>query len=136
MSMDLRAIRRSIAAIALESGFSAWDYAPDDPSELPAAVVGGIKQMRRMNRLVCEIQIGVTFYASQADPIDATSRLDNALSTGTDGGTSFLDNLDAADDAAAGWRSIRFLAAGPYAVYAMPGNAKALGVEVILELTA
>lgn len=133
--MDLRQIRADLGTVAAEAGFNAWDYQPDDLQHLPAAVVGGIKSMERLNQTVTQVQIGVTFYVNPADAKDATSRLDLALSTGNP--NSFIDCLDGVsslDNPA--WRSVRFDSAGPYAMYVMPSGSSALGVEVTLELTA
>lgn len=133
--MDLRQIRTDIGVVAGESGFNAWDYAPDDPQDLPAAVVGGIKSMVRLNAVVTECQIEVTFYVNAADPQDAAARLDLALSVGLP--DSFIDMLDSVTPAdGPSWRSIRFESAGPYQRYAIPGGAVALGCTVTLELTA
>lgn len=133
--MNLRAIREDLAAVAQEAGFNSWSVSPDDPQDLPAAVVGGIQNLVRLNRLTTQIQIGITFYVSLAEPVDATARLDLALSVGETG--SFIDLLDSvhAEDGAA-WRSVRFVSAGPYTRFTMPGGGAALGVEVQLELTA
>lgn len=133
--MDLRAIRKDLGVVAQEAGFNAWDYEPDDPQNLPAAVVGGIRSMTRLNAQVTRVELGVTFYVNAADPQDATARLDLALSTGIQ--DSFIDNLDTdAEKPDRSWRSVRFAASGPYTRYSMPGGAVALGVEITLELTA
>lgn len=136
--MDLRALRKDLRVVAGESGFTAWDFVPEDPQDLPAAVVGAPKSMVRMNRLITQVEIPITFYASLADPLDATERLDLALSTGLP--NSFIDLLDFAAQqegaTAPSWRSVRFVSAGPYTRFALPGTVYALGVEVILELTA
>lgn len=135
--MDLRQLRADISAVAQAAGFNSWDYMPDDPQDLPAAVVGGIKSMERLNRQVTQVQIGVTFYASAADPLDATSVIDRALSIGA-AETSFIDLLDDVDVIADGpaWRSARFDHSSEYRLYGMPGGGNALGVEVTLEFTA
>jgi len=133
--MDLRKVRADIGVVAGVSGFNAFDYVPDDPKDLPAAVVGGIKSMVRLNAVVTQVELGVTFYVSAADPQDSAARLDLALSTGLP--DSFIDNLDSVTPAdGASWRSIRFQSAGPYIRYQMPGGGVALGVDVVLELTA
>jgi hypothetical protein len=137
--MDLRAIRTDIGVLASNAKFNAWSYMPSDPQDLPAAVVGGIKSMKRLNRLVTQLQIGVIFYVNFTDPEDAATRLDTALSTGNP--DSFIDQVDSLTQAdQPSWRSIRFESAGPYTVYTLPSGdpsgADALGVEVILELTA
>ena len=134
--MDLRAVRHDLGVVAQNIGLNAWDYQPDDPQNLPAAVVGGIQEMHRLNRIVTQFKLGVTLYVNCADPQDATAALDLYLSTGLDG--SFIEALDAVipglDSPA--WRSVRFDSAGPYRRYSMPGGGAALGVEVVLELTA
>lgn len=133
--MDLRKVRQDIGVVAGESGFNAWDYQPDDPQDLPAAVVGGIQSMKRLNRLTTEVKIDVTFYVNASDPEDAAKRLDLALSVGMP--DSFIDMLDSVTvEDGPSWRSIRFNSAGSYMKYQMPGNAVALGVTVTLELTA
>lgn len=133
--MDLRQLRADLGVVAASSGFNAWSYQPDDPQDLPAAVVGGIKSMERLNQTVSQLMIGVTFYANAADPQDATERLDLALSVGNP--DSFIDTLDSVEIAdGPAWRSVRFDSAGPYTRYSMPGGGSSLGVEVTLELTA
>ena len=133
--MDLRKLRTDLGTVATEAGFTAWDYYPDDVQNLPAAVVGGIAGMVRLNRLVTEIDIGITFYCSLADPADAAARLDLALSTNMDG--SFLDAVDEITPTdAVNWRSVTFVRAGPYNRYDMPGNTHALGCEIVLRFTA
>lgn len=133
--MNVGAVRADLRAVAESVGFNAWAYQPDDPKDLPAAIIGGVKQYTRLNQTVTQIQLGVSFLANLNDPEDATNRLDLALSVGVDG--SFIDAIDAivpADSPA--WRSCKFVSWGPYLRYAMPGGAAALGVEAILELTA
>ena len=133
--MDLRQIRADLGAVARESNFAAWDYEPDDPKDLPAAVVGGIQSMTRLNAVVTQIKLDVTFYVNAVDPQDASARLDLALSTGMP--DSFIDQLDSVMPVdGPSWRSIRFDSSGPYKRYAMPGGGVALGVTVTLELTA
>ncbi len=133
--MDLRQLRADLGTVAGEAGFNAWDYLPDDPKTLPAAVVGGILEMERLNRLTTQIKLGVTFYVSAADPKDASARLDRALSVGL--GDSFIDWLDSVQLAdGPSWRSVRFDSAGPYQKFSLPGGGVALGVTVVLELTA
>lgn len=133
--MNLGAIREDLRVVAESIGFNAWSYQPDDPKDLPAAVIGGIKGLTRLNQVVSQIQLGVSFFCNLNDPQDATNRLDLALSVGVDG--SFVDALDAItpDDSPA-WRSCKFVSAGPYLRYQMPANQAALGCEAILELTA
>ncbi len=129
--MDIAAIRASLALGARDAGFGAWDYAPDDPFDLPAAVVGGIKSMNILTRSVTQAEIGILFYCSLADAEDATRRLDLVLSVGDP--DSFLTNI--LNYTTAGWTSIRFVSAGPYSRYSMPGGAVSLGVEILLEIT-
>ncbi len=133
--MDMRQVRADLGTVARSAGWNAWDYQPDDPQNLPAAVVGGISEFMRLNRLVSQFKIGVTFYVNLANPQDAAERLDLVLSPGNP--DSFLDVLDSvtAEDGAA-WRSVRFDSATPYQRYSMPGGLYALGVELMLELTA
>ncbi len=133
--MDLRQVRKDLGVVAGEAGFSAWDYVPDDPQDLPAAVVGGLSLFERLNAIVTKVNIGITFYVDLSDAQDAAARLDLVLSTGMP--NSFIDWLDSvtSNDLPA-WRSVRFLSAGPYNRYTMPGGAVALGVEVTLEITA
>ncbi len=133
--MDLRAVRHDIGVVAQTANFNTWDYQPDDPKDLPAAVVGGIKAMQRLNAAVTLVQIGVTFFVNASDPQDAAQRLDLALST-IDG--SFCSALDAYVETPNphAWRSAKFLSAGPYLRYTMPGGGVALGCEMLLELTA
>jgi hypothetical protein len=133
--MDLARIREDLAAVATAAGFNSWDYEPDDPQTLPACIIGGIREMERLNAIVTRAQILVTFYCSVADPKDATRRLDLALSVGHP--NSFIDMLDSVtlEDGPA-WRSIRFESASRYRRFAMPGGHVALGVEIVLELTA
>lgn len=137
--MDLVKIRDDLATVAREAGFNAWDHEPDDPAHLPAAVVGGIKEMHRHNQFTTSVHIGVTLYASLADAKDATRVLDRALSVKVPGqsATSYIDWLDdvTIDDGAA-WRSVSFVSAGPYQRYTLPAGGVALGVEIVLELTA
>lgn len=133
--MNVRDIRRDIGVVAGRAGFNAWDYQPDDPQDLPAAVVGGIKEMTRLNKKVTQLKIGVVFYVNAADAQDATSRLDLALSVGNP--DSFIDMLDeVTQQDSPSWKAIRFESAGPYQKYQMPGESIALGVEAVLELTA
>lgn len=135
--MILGDVRKDLGVLGRTAGLNAWDYQPDDPQDLPAMVVGGIKSMVRLNQKVSLVQIGVTMYVNAADPEDASRKLDQLLSVGTEDGLSFIDILDShAADEAASWRSIKFLSAGPYQKYAMPGDGSALGVEVTVELTA
>lgn len=134
MAFDLRAIRRDIGVVAGEAGFTAWDYEPDDPQLYPAAVVGGIVELERLNRAVTRAQIAVTFYASLADPADAAARLDLALSVGVQG--SFIDVVDSVTlDDGPSWKTIKLVSAGPYTRYQMPGGASTLGVTATLEIT-
>lgn len=133
--MDLREIRIGLAAVARAAGFNAWDYMPDDPQDLPASTVGGIESMVRLNEAVTQVQLKVSFYVNETDMQDATARLDKALSVGLNG--SFIDTVDEVTTAdGPPWRSIRFVSAGPYQRFAMPGNGWALGVETIWEMTA
>lgn len=134
--MDLRQLRADLGTVAQTSGFNAWDYEPDDVQDLPAAVVSGIKEMERLNRLVTRVKVVITFLVSLADPQDAAARLDTALSNGVQ--DSFIDNLDSVsvENDGPAWRSVRFDSAGPYTRYQMPGGGSYLGVEVLLELTA
>lgn len=133
--MDLRALREDLTAVAEAAGFNAWSYVPDDPQDLPAAVVGGIQEMNRLNQHVTQIKLGISFIANAADPVDATARLDLALSTGN--AESFIDMLDSVgtEDGPA-WSSVRFDSAGPYTSIDLPGGGTALGVEIVLQLTA
>lgn len=134
--MDLRQLRIDLGKVAQTAGYNAWDYTPDDPQNLPAAVVGGIRSMVRLNALTTQIQVEVTFYVSAADPKDAAGRLDLALSVGLDG--SFIDCLDTMSEApnTPSWRSVRLDSAGPYQRVLMPGGGAALSVAIVLELTA
>ena len=131
----MRALRADLGVVAGEAGFSAFDYEPADPKNLPAAVVGGIKSMERLNAHVTQIQIGITFFVNAANEKDATARLDLALSTGLP--NSFIELLDSVsiEDGPA-WRSVRFESAGPYLHYVMPSGGPALAVEITLEFTA
>lgn len=136
--MDLRQVRADLATVAASVGFGAWDYAPADPIVLPAAVVSSLKSLKRLNRAVVQFQIGVAFYASLSNALDATSRLDLTLSMGVEG--SFLDALDAvptSGDGSMAWDSVRFESASPYAQVLMPGRdgGAALTTELVLEMT-
>lgn len=135
--MDLRAIRAALGVLSAAANFNAWDYIPDDPQHLPAAVVDGILSLDRLNAHVTQFDITITFYASGADPKDASARLDLLLSTGITG--SFADLLTTAAavlSPAPPWRTIKLKTAGPYTRYAMPNGELALGVQITLELTA
>lgn len=132
--MDLRQVRIDIRAVIAVCGYNAWDYEPDDPQDLPAGVVDGIESLIRMNRLVTAVKIGVTFYVNNADPKDATAKLDLTLSTGFT--NSYVDALDAASLAGASWRSIRLEGAEAYHRVAMPGGGVALACRTITDLTA
>lgn len=133
--MNLAQLRADLKAVAETAGFNAWDFLPDDPQHLPAAVVGGIHAMVRLNAHVTQVQIGITFYASHADAKDATRRLDLALSTGDP--NSFIDIMDAVTESdGPSWRSIRFDSCGAYHLVSMPSDGTALAVETIWELTA
>lgn len=123
-------MRADLAVVAKAAGFSSFAYEPDDPQNLPAAVVGGIQSMTRLNRLTTELVLGVTFYCSLASARDAASRLDKVLSIGT--GTGFLDLLATTST----FKSWVFQSAGPYTTYQLPGGDFALGCTVTLQLTA
>lgn len=135
--MDLSALRADLATVAKTAGFNAWSYMPDDPKDLPAAVVAGVRSMSRLTiGGACVVELEVELYVNATDPEDASKRLDLALSLGV--GESFLTILEAIDpnlDKPA-WRSARFVTAGPYTRVAMPGGGVALSVAVLLELTA
>lgn len=139
--MDLRKIRTDVAVVGAEAGFNAWNVIPDDPQDLPACVVGGVRSLKRLTMAgACELQIEVEFYANAADMVDATTTLDMVLSLGLQ--TSFLSLLEAADEQPVGsptrpsWRSAMFIGAGPYKQIAMPGGGVALAVGVVIEFTA
>ncbi len=136
--MDLAALRSDIKVIGQTCGLNAWDYQPDDPQNLPALVVGGMRSLTRLNQVVAQIEVSVHIYVNAADPKDATRALDALLSINQPAKTSFIDVLDSEMETldTPSWRSIKFLSAGPYTHYIMPGGLTALGVEVILELTA
>lgn len=133
--MDLRAVRRDICTVAGEAGFNAFSYQPSDLKTFPAAVVGGVRSFVRLNVRVTQVQIACTFYVALTDVEEATRKLDLVLSTGDP--NSFVDLLDSVQpDDNPSWRSVRIDSAGAYTQYSFPGGAIALGVEVILELTA
>lgn len=135
--MDLRAIRVDLSTVAVTAGFdNAWSIQPDDPQSLPAAVVGGIISMERLNAIVTKIMLPITLYVNAADIQDATERLDLALSTGLP--NSLIDCMDAVAEPpnTPSWRSIRFDSSGPYQKVIMPGGGSALSVETRWELTA
>lgn len=133
--MDLRALRADLGVVANEAGYSSWDYQPDSLQDLPAAVVGSPQSMRRLNQIVTEVKVPITFYVSEQDPQDATARLDLALSAGLpDSFIDMLDSVHAADGPS--WRSVVFESAGPYQRVIFDGGGSALFVEVLLSLTA
>lgn len=136
--MDLRQVRADLATVAATAGFNAWDFEPDDPQQLPAAVVGAPLLIERMNAHVTKLQLPVGLYVSNADARAATALLDQALSTGVGEG-SFLDALDSltqADTEASAWRSARFESASQYQRVALDGGGSMLAVPIVLELTA
>ena len=135
--MDFRALRTDFGTVAQTAGFNAYDYEPDDPGALPAAVVGGVRSLRRLTMSgTCEVELEITLYVSAADPQDATATLDLALSLGLS--TSLLSILEAVDPILdkPSWRSARFVTAGPYQRVAMPGGGAALACSVVVEFTA
>lgn len=135
--MDLRQVRKDLATVAETAGFNAWSITPDDPQNLPAAVVSGITSLERLTMSgVCKLELDVDLYASAASAADAAARLDLALSLGMP--NSFLSVLEDVSPALDGpaWRSARFVSAGPYQRVLMPGGGAALRVTVTVELTA
>ena len=139
--MDVAAIRVNLALVGDTVGLNHWDYMVDDPGGLPAMIVEGIRSMRRLNKIVTELEIEIGFYANNAEPKDAARRLDGLLSIGMSPGVSFIDALDAFTegnpaDTGAYWRSCRFVSAGPYRRVSMPDNAVALGCSTVWALTA
>lgn len=137
--MDLVAVSIDLETAALAHGYSAFSYEPDDPGNLPAAVVGGIDSMVALNRFVTTVQLGVTFYQSLGldDGKSARRALDKTFSVGT--GTSFLDAL-AAQAAAGHFTAIKvdgwaFVSADRYTKYEMPGEAFGLGCTMHLAIT-
>lgn len=135
--LDLRAVREGLASAARECGFSAWDYQPDDPQQLPAAVVGAPVEMEALTLTRWKLVVPVTFYCSTADPKDASERLDLVLSINLvdeddEPRLSFIDTLKAAE--APPWKSARFSSAET-GRYTMPGGSVALGTRVDIEVT-
>lgn len=140
--MNLAKIRADLKVVAETCGVNAWDYAPDDVKVLPAAVVGAPQAMRRLNRLKTEVEIPVAFYVNNADPQDATRRMDALLSMNVQNdpefvGVAFMDVLDTvhAEDGPA-WDSVRFSHAEPYSLVNMGNDAVALACKITLTLTA
>lgn len=135
--MDLRQVRKDLATVGTTAGFNSWSVHPDDPQDLPALVVGGIKSMTRLTMSgVCQFELELAFYVSAASPDDAAERLDMVLSLGEpDSFLTVLEAVSAQRDNPA-WRSARFVGAGPYQRVTMPGGGAAMSVTVTLELTA
>lgn len=139
--MDLHQLRADVGAVGRAAGFNAWSYEPDDPQNLPALVVGGVKSLiRKTMSGICELEIDITLYVNAANPEDAAARLDLALSLGM--ADSFLSYMEAVDPQAGppesrpAWRSARFIAAGSYQRVTMPGGGEAATVNITYSFTA
>lgn len=137
--MNVATVRADLAIVAAACGYSSFPYEPADPGGLPAAVVGGISSMVRLNQFVTKLQIGVTFFAALGNDAgkSAAEKIDGTLSVGT--GTGFVDHL-AAEAAAGHLTAIKvngwaFVSAGPYTKYELPGAVPALGCTMTIELT-
>lgn len=124
--MDIAAKRASIAAAAVACEFNAYDFQPDNPGDLPAAVVGGITLYERLNASVARVQLVVTLYASSSDAQDATRCLDTALSTNV--ANSFIDAVSAID-------GMTVDSAGAYQQFVMP-TGTALGVPITIQIVS
>ena len=140
--MDLGKLREDIAVVCRTAGLNGWNFDTDDPQNLPAAVVSGVDQMERLNRIVTRVVIMIDLYVSNAEPLDGSRALDRLLSTDVvkeDGKVgSLIDAFDAVQDGIdqPSWRSHRFDSAGRYTRVSMPGGGVALYCQVLYEFTA
>src|SRR4051812_45058879 len=133
--MNLDAIRTRIAELCDGCGFNPYSTLVGSP-DLPAAIVGypeEIAYTTTQGASRCEITMFVKLICSLGDEIDATKRLDDALSTNDGSVYRALSARATADDP---WRQLVVKSANNISSISLEGGAAtALAADLNLTIT-